>query len=213
MLDVIEIENQYYVRAKSSLADTRTNVLMAGDTFAVFDRQRNFRTTGSIEQGLFYKESRHLSRWVLRLAQDYFLLLSSNVRADNALLSVDLTNPEMRLGEQGTLRRAVLHVSRSLFVWANSCVRELRSEKYFSGWGVRTIATTEVRYSPMSYHNGSVWPHDNALVAHGLAQSVEKTLAAEILTGLFDASIFLELHRLPELFCGFPKQRFVLMQA
>jgi len=104
MLDVIEIENQYYVRAKSSLADTRTNVLMACDTFAVFDRQGNFRTTGSTEQGLFYKESRHLSRWVLRLAQDYFLLLSSNVRADNALLSVDLTNPEMRLGEQRTLR-------------------------------------------------------------------------------------------------------------
>jgi len=59
----------------------------------------------------------------------------------------------------------------------------------------------------MSYHNGSVWPHDNALVAHGLAQSVDKTLAAEILTGLLDASIFLELHRLPELFCGFPKQQ------
>ena len=41
--------------------------------------------------------------------------------------------------------------------------RQLRSEKYFSGWGVRTVATTEVRYNPMSYHNGSVWPHDNAL--------------------------------------------------
>jgi hypothetical protein len=51
MLDVIEIENQYYVRAKSSLADTRTNVLMAGDTFAVFDRQGNFRTMASTQQG------------------------------------------------------------------------------------------------------------------------------------------------------------------
>jgi glycogen debranching enzyme len=130
MLDVIEIENQFYVRAKSSLADTRTNVLMAGDTFAVFDRQGNFRTTGSTEQGLFYKESRHLSRWVLRLAQDYFLLLSSNVRADNALLSVDLTNPEMPLGEQRTLRRAVLHVSRSLFVWANSCYEQIEIRNY-----------------------------------------------------------------------------------
>ena len=108
MLDVIEIENQYYVRAKSSLADTRTNVLMAGDTFAVFDRQGNFRTMASTQQGLFYRESRHLSKWVLRLAQDHFLLLSSSVRADNALLSVDLTNPEMRLGEQSTLRRSVL---------------------------------------------------------------------------------------------------------
>jgi glycogen debranching enzyme len=130
MLDIIEIESQYYVRAKSSLADTRTNVLMAGDIFAVFDRQGNFRTTGSTQQGLFYKESRHLSRWVLRLAQDYFLLLSSNVRADNALLSVDLTNPEMRLGEQGTLRPSVLHVCRSLFVWANSCYERIEIRNY-----------------------------------------------------------------------------------
>ena len=128
MLDIIEIESQYYVRAKSSLADTCTNVLMAGDIFAVFDRQGNFRTTGSTQQGLFYKESRHLSRWVLRLAQDYFLLLSSNVRADNALLSVDLTNPEMRLGEQGTLRPSVLHVCRSLFVWQTAAMSGSKSE-------------------------------------------------------------------------------------
>ena len=85
--------------------------------------------------------------------------------------------------------------------------QQLRTEKYFSGWGVRTIATTEVRYNPMSYHNGSVWPHDNALIALGLVQSADKSLASEILTGLLDASIFLELHRLPELFCGFPKQQ------
>ena len=58
----------------------------------------------------------------------------------------------------------------------------------------------------MSYHNGSVWPHDTALIAHGLVQSADKSLAREILTGLFDASIFLELNRLPELFCGFPRQ-------
>ena len=130
MLDIIEFESQYYVRAKSSLADTRTNVLMAGDTFAVFDRRGDFRTMASTEQGLFYKESRHLSKWVLRLAQNYFLLLSSNVRADNALLSVDLTNPEMRLGEQKTLRRGVLHVCRSIFVWANSCYERIEIRNY-----------------------------------------------------------------------------------
>jgi glycogen debranching enzyme len=59
----------------------------------------------------------------------------------------------------------------------------------------------------MAYHNGSVWPHDNALIAHGLNQSSDKALAVDILTGLFEASIFLELHRLPELFCGLPKQQ------
>ena len=110
MLDDIEFESQYDPRAKSSLADTRTNVLMAGDIFAVFDRHGDFGTTASTGQGLFYKESRHLSKWVLRFARDCFLLLGSNVTADNARLSVDLTNPEMRLSEQRTLRRGLLHV-------------------------------------------------------------------------------------------------------
>lgn len=79
----------------------------------------------------------------------------------------------------------------------------LLSPPCFSGWGVRTVATSEARYNPMSYHNGSVWPHDNALIAAGMARYGEKEGALKILTGLFEASLFLELHRLPELFCGF----------
>jgi glycogen debranching enzyme len=58
----------------------------------------------------------------------------------------------------------------------------------------------------MSYHNGSVWPHDNALIAAGMARYGDKDGAVKILTGLFDASLFLDLHRLPELFCGFPRR-------
>lgn len=58
----------------------------------------------------------------------------------------------------------------------------------------------------MSYHNGSVWPHDNALIGFGCAQTSHKELACQILAGLFDASVFLDLHRLPELFCGFSRQ-------
>jgi glycogen debranching enzyme len=130
MLDFIEVENQHYVRAKSSLSDPSTNVLMAGDTFAVFDRRGDFRTKASTEQGLFYNESRHLSKRVLRLAQDYFLLLSSNVRADNALLSVDLTNPEMVVSQQRTLRHSVLHLCRSIFVWANCCYEQIEIRNY-----------------------------------------------------------------------------------
>jgi glycogen debranching enzyme len=78
-------------------------------------------------------------------------------------------------------------------------------ESFFSGWGVRTIAASEKRYNPMSYHNGSVWPHDNALIGFGCAQTPHKDLVCQILTGLFDASNFLDLHRLPELFCGFSR--------
>jgi glycogen debranching enzyme len=83
----------------------------------------------------------------------------------------------------------------------------LLSIAFFSGWGIRTIASSEVRYNPTSYHNGSVWPHDCALIAYGLSQIEGKDLPCKILTGLFDASIFLESHRLPELFCGFSRSR------
>ncbi|HSB17660.1 MAG TPA: amylo-alpha-1,6-glucosidase [Bryobacteraceae bacterium] len=84
--------------------------------------------------------------------------------------------------------------------------RTLLTEPYFSGWGVRTIATSEARYNPMSYHNGSVWPHDNALIAEGFARYGMNDLAARLLTGLFEASLFLDLHRMPELVCGFARR-------
>jgi glycogen debranching enzyme len=83
----------------------------------------------------------------------------------------------------------------------------LMGEESFSEWGIRTVASSEVRYNPMSYHNGSVWPHDNALIAYGLARYRRNEEVARILTGMFDASIFVELHRMPELFCGFPRRR------
>jgi len=73
----------------------------------------------------------------------------------------------------------------------------------FSGWGVRTVAAEEARYNPMSYHNGSIWPHDNALIAAGFGRYRLMNEAVKILTGIFDASLFFDLHRLPELFCGF----------
>jgi glycogen debranching enzyme len=85
-------------------------------------------------------------------------------------------------------------------------ISALSEDGFFSGWGVRTIAASEKRFNPMSYHNGSVWPHDNALIGFGCTQAPEKNLACQILSGLFEASIFLDLHRMPELFCGFKKQ-------
>lgn len=84
--------------------------------------------------------------------------------------------------------------------------RTLMSPALFCGWGVRTIASSEARYNPMSYHNGSVWPHDNALVAAGLARYGFKREAARIFEGLFGASTYIDLRRLPELFCGFPRR-------
>lgn len=77
----------------------------------------------------------------------------------------------------------------------------------FSGWGIRTVSRREIRYNPMSYHNGSVWPHDNALIALGLAQIGAKGAVDRIFKGLFDAATHMDLHRLPELFCGFQRAR------
>lgn len=88
---------------------------------------------------------------------------------------------------------------------AKQLVQTLLGPSMFSGWGIRTLATDAERYNPMSYHNGSIWPHDNALIARGMANYHYTTEAQKIMQGLFDASLFIDLQRLPELFCGFER--------
>jgi glycogen debranching enzyme len=83
--------------------------------------------------------------------------------------------------------------------------RNLMSQDLFSGWGVRTLAVTERLYNPMSYHNGTVWPHDCSIVAAGLARYGMNKEAGRIFTGLFDAACLFPAFRLPELFCGFTR--------
>jgi glycogen debranching enzyme len=83
----------------------------------------------------------------------------------------------------------------------------LMSRDFYSGWGIRTIAHGEARYNPMSYHNGSIWPHDNALIALGFARYGLKHSVAHLFEGLFDAASYMDLRRLPELFCGFRRER------
>jgi glycogen debranching enzyme len=85
--------------------------------------------------------------------------------------------------------------------------RLLTGRRFFSGWGVRTIAAGEARYNPMSYHNGSVWPHDNGLIALGFARYGHKQAVLKIFEGLIEAATYDELRRLPELFCGFSRRR------
>ena len=83
----------------------------------------------------------------------------------------------------------------------------LLSPRFFSGWGIRTVARGEARYNPMSYHNGSVWPHDNALIALGFARYGLKRPVGQVMQGLFEAATYMDLRRLPELFCGFQRER------
>jgi glycogen debranching enzyme len=84
---------------------------------------------------------------------------------------------------------------------------QLLSNDGFNGWGIRTIAKGEARYNPMSYHNGSIWPHDNAICALGLARYGLKEEAAQVFQGMFDTSLYYDQKRLPELFCGFMRRR------
>src|SRR6202008_2329815 len=80
---------------------------------------------------------------------------------------------------------------------------QLLGPDLYSGWGVRTVGATEARYNPISYHNGSVWPHDNALIASGLSRYGFTKEALAIFQGMFEAAMYFDLHRMPELFCGF----------
>ncbi len=90
---------------------------------------------------------------------------------------------------------------------AESVMRNLMRPSFFSGWGIRTVAREECRYNPMSYHNGSVWPHDNALIAAGFARYGHKNAIDRVFKGLFDAASYMDLRRLPELYCGFQRGR------
>ncbi len=90
---------------------------------------------------------------------------------------------------------------------AEGIAHNLLTPEMFSGWGVRTLAADAPRFNPMSYHNGSVWPHDNALIALGLSRYGLKRGASAIFEGLFDAATHMDMMRFPELFCGFPRRR------
>jgi glycogen debranching enzyme len=83
----------------------------------------------------------------------------------------------------------------------------LMTREFFTGWGIRTISSHESRFNPASYHNGSVWPHDNALIAMGLASYGALDALERVTTGLFEAAAHMDLHRLPELFCGMHRHR------
>jgi len=88
---------------------------------------------------------------------------------------------------------------------AEVMARSLLAPDLFSGWGIRTLSTEAARFNPISYHNGSIWPHDNALIASGLSHYGAPAAALQVLSGMFEASRHFEIARLPELFCGFDR--------
>jgi glycogen debranching enzyme len=78
----------------------------------------------------------------------------------------------------------------------------LTAPEVFSGWGLRTLSAAHTVFNPMSYHNGSIWPHDNAIIALGIALNGHTRAALPVLSAMHDAASGMRYHRLPELFCG-----------
>jgi glycogen debranching enzyme len=128
--DVIRVEDRYYILATSSLADDHTRVLKHGETFAVFDRHGDIQAPARGELGLYHEGTRFLSRFVLRVGRHRPLLLSSAVNDDNALLTVDLTNPDLTIDGQVTVPRGTLHICRHKFLWQGTCYERLRVYNY-----------------------------------------------------------------------------------
>lgn len=90
---------------------------------------------------------------------------------------------------------------------AVSMAASLLGPAMFSGWGIRTLSSAHPVFNPMSYHNGSVWPHDNAMIVMGLARYGLASTCQPVVRGIYDAAIHDEFQRLPELFCGLQRGR------
>ena len=128
--EVIRVRNEFYIRSSSARVDVRTRVLKQGDMFAVFDRFGDVETFGTGELGLFYQDTRFLSRLTLKLGKDRPLLLSSTVREDNAVLAVDATNPDVWRDSEIVVPRGTIHVFRSKILWDKACHERLRIHNY-----------------------------------------------------------------------------------
>ncbi len=171
-------------------------------------------------QGYIYAAKRLAAYCARRLGHDERAVeLSAQAEALAQHINAAFWCPEIETyalaldGEKKPCRVRTTNAGHLLFTgvarpeYAQALGKRLLGPDFFTGWGIRTVAAGEARYNPMSYHNGSVWPHDNALVALGLANYHMKSLAERVFTGLFEAAIYMDLQRLPELFCGFRRER------
>jgi glycogen debranching enzyme len=171
-------------------------------------------------QGYVYAAKKFAARMAAQLGED---ALAEILKADAATLA-DRFDAAFWCPELGTYALALDGEKRQCKVCtsnagqvlmsgiassqrADAVAQNLFTPSMYSGWGIRTLAGNERRYNPMSYHNGSVWPHDNSLIAFGLAQYGHRTSVGRLLESVFDAASYMDLRRLPELYCGFARAR------
>jgi glycogen debranching enzyme len=143
--DVIQVGDEYYIHARSSLADDRSQVLMHGESFAVVDRSGDIQPVGDGRQGLYHCGTRHLSLFELLINGERPILLGSTVSEDNALVAVHLTNPRLSLAGEPVLLSDSVHLFRSAVVWEGVCHQRLR---------IRSYALEEIQLE-FSFHFGA----------------------------------------------------------
>ena len=124
----VEGAPSYAVVAAESLQELRTLTLKNGDTFAVFNRAGDIRSSASSPEGIFHRDTRHLSSFLLTIAGARPMLLSATLRDDNAILTCDLANPDMP-GPQ-TVEHDRIHIRRSRFLWNGSCMERIAARNF-----------------------------------------------------------------------------------
>jgi hypothetical protein len=193
------------------MSQQTTVSILEGNTFVVSDRAGNIEASLADPEGVFAWDTRFLSRWVLTVdgkvpdvlstddlhyyAVQFFLVPGTGTIYVDADLCIIRKRSASNIGH--LLWSGIAEPDK-----AELCVRHLMGEALFSGWGVRTMAESEGGYNPIGYHLGTVWPHDNSLIAWGLTRYGYREEAARIAVGILQAATFFN-DRLPEAFAGY----------
>jgi glycogen debranching enzyme len=157
----------------------------------VFDALGDYRTSSRLrEEAQELKERFHRAFWMEDLSY-----VAAALDGEKRQVRTVVSNPGHCLYSDILAPNQAEHVARRLL-----------QPDMFSGWGIRTMSKSATAYNPMSYHNGSVWPHDNAMIAAGLKRYGYVKATSRVVTAIFDAAIHADYMRLPELFCGFTRR-------
>ncbi|MFH0352469.1 MAG: glycogen debranching N-terminal domain-containing protein, partial [Chromatiales bacterium] len=130
MPELIQVEDNWYVRATSARADDRPRVLKQGETFGIFDRSGDISAIGLGEEGLYHQGTRFLSAMELKINGARPLVLNSAVRKDNSLLMVDLTTPDLYEAAKLSIRKDTLHIFRAKLLWEGAQYEHIRLVNY-----------------------------------------------------------------------------------
>ncbi|GAB6928413.1 amylo-alpha-1,6-glucosidase [Paenibacillus sp. JCM 10914] len=181
-------ENREYARSPIALSEVQGYVYQAKTSLApVFVELGEHDLAHKLETEAEELRVRFESAFWMEDEQCYAIALDSDLRQVRSVTS----NPGH------VLMSGLPEASR-----AKAQSERMLQDDMFNGYGIRTMSTGSAGYYPISYHNGSVWPHDNGMILLGLGKQGFKDEAGKVISGLLQASVHFEYQRLPELFCG-----------